>query len=1118
MDVSSMPAERKLVTVLFADVAGSTALGDELDAEDLRTLMGRYYEHARQVITAHGGTLEKFIGDAVMAVFGLPLAHGDDAERALAAALALRQAVADDPLLPPAFRLRIGVNSGQVMAAGNTSRGDFLVTGDAVNIAARLQQSAAPGEILVSERTAQAGRFAFLFGPAREVTVKGKLQPLRAFPLEAARPRRLLELPPFVGRQRDLEQLRLLLERTCEEQRPYYLSLIGPAGSGKTRLLTAFLDSLASYPELRIVYASCPPYGQLSATQPLSELLSGLLHGESAPGSENDRAALQACFREQGYSEEDAARLAALILQSLGLSAGQNALPASIFAAWRQLIAGCARRAPCLIIVDDLHHAPDSLLDLIEALLGMRAAVPLLLILLSRPELLERRRHWGGGRQNALCLALSPLTSEQIRTLLAKTEVALPEALREEIVERAGGNPFFALELVRGLQELQQQGHSPAGIALPDTVHASLLARLDRLPLPARRLLQIASVAGQSASRSLLQAIFLQEEGLTSEDFEEALNDLLLRELLVAEPAETLTFSHNLVRDVAYTMQARGERLHLHSRIAAWLEQQANEPSALANIPLIAYHYREALNLARQGAIRQDLPFPSAVALRAFEQAGLLAAGAGAFAEAQRWLELAIELAPPNEQVRLYELLGDSFYWGDTKRVAYQEALKRWRSLEQRDPLSGARLLRKLIICDTRFAILRSLTLEEVVRLGQEALTLAEEAGDEDEIWRLRVALSFGLIIQQRAGLPESQAPQEAASLLFTNVLMKPASGLAKVPTHLEAARNLLQQAIDYFEQRGDQVALSEALDALGALDFFLGNSESFISTAMRRLSLPALPAEEYIDAINGAAYTNLLLGQLQQVIDLGKTACSRARAELPLPYLSKTLSALAIAAFLAGHWEEIDALLPLLEATREQISSDAERTAQLADAYAIAFFVAQAREATVEWERLATLVRSLVPEDPRFAIDRGVLEAMRQDDPRLMPVEGFRRDYLHLLNLLRFYSEHGLSAPPALLREAEEIQSEGDSPLLALYLAIAQALASNDLVALARAIDEAEAAGHLPHAARMRLILAQRSGDRQQMERARPLLERLGDRRALQRLAEIEVNLSSAPSEQRAS
>ncbi|MBE3564516.1 MAG: adenylate/guanylate cyclase domain-containing protein, partial [Thermogemmatispora sp.] len=240
-----MPEERKLVTILFADVTGSTALGDELDPEDLRTLMGRYYAHARQIIMAHGGTLEKFIGDAVMAVFGLPRAHGDDAERALAAALALRQAVEDDPLLPPAFRLRIGVNSGEVVATGDSSQGDFLVTGDAVNVAARLQQGAAPGEILVSERTMQASRLAFLFGPAREVTVKGKPQPLRVFPLEAARSRRLLELPPFVGRQRDLEQLQLLLERTCEERRPYCLSLIGPAGSGKTRLLAAFLDLLA---------------------------------------------------------------------------------------------------------------------------------------------------------------------------------------------------------------------------------------------------------------------------------------------------------------------------------------------------------------------------------------------------------------------------------------------------------------------------------------------------------------------------------------------------------------------------------------------------------------------------------------------------------------------------------------------------------------------------------------------------------------------------------------------------------------------------------------------------------------------------------------------------------
>ncbi|WP_141727913.1 adenylate/guanylate cyclase domain-containing protein [Thermogemmatispora onikobensis] len=1116
-----MPEERKLVTILFADVTGSTALGDELDPEDLRTLMSRYYAHARQIITAHGGTLEKFIGDAVMAVFGLPRAHGDDAERALAAALALRQAVENDPLFPPAFRLRIGISSGEVVATGDSSQGDFLVTGDAVNVAARLQQGAAPGEILVSERTMQATRFSFLFASVRELTVRGKPQPLRVFPLKAPRPQRLLQLPPFIGRQRDLEQLRLLLDRACEEQRPYYLSLIGPAGGGKTRLLGTFLDALASHPDLRVVRVSCPPYGQLSAVQPLRELLSSLIAGQGEPVPEIERARLQQLFDESGYGQEEAARLAGLILQSLGLVPGSNLLPDSIFSVWRQLLECLARRSPLLIGIDDLQYAPDSLLDLIEALLGIRASVPLLLVLLSRPELLERRRTWGAGRQNFFCLSLPPLTAGQLRQLLEGSAPALSIAMREAIVQRAEGNPFFALELARGRLELQDQGRNLIGIALPDTVHASLLARLDLLPAPARRLLQIAAVVGRSAPRSLLQPIFLQEHnqaqadrsGEPAERFTEALDDLLLHALLVAEPGGTLAFAQNLVRDVAYGTLARGERIRLHSQIAAWLEQTALL-SEQATRELKAYHYREALRLARQGAVRQELPFPPAAAQQAFEQAGLLAIQSAAFTEARHWLELAIELASPLEQVRLYELLGDSFYWGDTRRNAYRQALACWRNLETAEPLTGARLLRKIIVGGTRFALVRPLSPQEVARLAQEALTLAKQAGSEEEVWRLRVAICFTVVLdllQYPLASLETQASLEQLIVSFTNVFAQASPGPAQTNERLEALCDRVNEAVDYFGQRDDQAALSEALDALGLLHWYLGKEEITLSAARRRLSLPDLPPEEYIDAINVAAYANLVFGNFQETIELGKMACARARTDLPLPLLSRTLPALAIAAFLAGRWEEIEALASLLHAIREEVAPDEERLAHLSDAYCSLFLVAQAHEDQAQCADLATLLRALLPREQGLEADRSFQEALLQDDPELMPVEGFRRDQLHLLYRLRFCSEHGLSAPPALLNCADQILRERQGAMLAPYLAIAQALAINDLEALARAIDAAEVAGHLVHAARMRLILAQRSGDRRQLERARPILERLRDRQTLRRLAEVEANLGGA-------
>jgi len=277
-----MPEERKLVTILFADVTESTALGDTLDPEDVRALMGRYYAHARRIIQEHGGTLEKFIGDAVMAVFGLPHAYGNDAERALAGALALREAVATDTVLDRRLLLRIGINTGEIIATSDPQGGDFLATGDAVNVAARLQQAASPGEIVVSERTADAAQAAFLFDNARLVEVKGKRQPLRVFPLQEARLVRRVTRPPFVGRRQDLLQLSVLQARVLEERRPQLVSILAPAGIGKTRLLEEFLARLDQADGFQVATARCLPYGQTLTYWPLRGLLTDLLGGEIA--------------------------------------------------------------------------------------------------------------------------------------------------------------------------------------------------------------------------------------------------------------------------------------------------------------------------------------------------------------------------------------------------------------------------------------------------------------------------------------------------------------------------------------------------------------------------------------------------------------------------------------------------------------------------------------------------------------------------------------------------------------------------------------------------------------------------------------------------------------------
>jgi class 3 adenylate cyclase len=325
-----MPEERKLVSILFADVTGSTSLGETLDPEDVRALMGRYYQHAHQVVADHGGTLEKFIGDAVMAIFGLPQAHGNDPERALAAALALRTALADDTLLVGRLLLRIGVNTGEVVATRDASAGDFLVTGDAVNVAARLQQAASPGEILVGERTQAAGAAAFSFDLARTTLVKGKNQPLTVFPLVGPRPTRARSWPPLVGRKRELAQLGLLRDGVLEERHPQLVSIVAPAGTGKTRLLEEFLAGLDPAEGWQVATARCPPYGQALTAWPLRGLLDELL------GERFSLERVAEVFTAGGHAEEDAERLAELLLAALGIETGEQAQRESIFTAWRR--------------------------------------------------------------------------------------------------------------------------------------------------------------------------------------------------------------------------------------------------------------------------------------------------------------------------------------------------------------------------------------------------------------------------------------------------------------------------------------------------------------------------------------------------------------------------------------------------------------------------------------------------------------------------------------------------------------------------------------------------------------------------------------------------------------
>src|SRR6266516_1841490 len=986
-----MLEERKLVTNLFADVTGSTELGESLDPEDVRALMGRYYAHAQRVISQYGGTLEKFIGDAVMAVFGLPRAHGNDAERALAAALALREVIATDPLLGSRLLLRMGVNTGEVVATSDLSGGDFLVTGDAVNVAARLQQAAGPGEMVVGERTATAAQDAFLFGEVRLIEVKGKREPLRVFPLVEMRTARLVGRPPLIGRRQDLLQLDLLRMRTLEERRPQLVSIVAPAGTGKTRLLEEFLAQFDAADGFQVATARCSPYGQTLTYWPLRGLLTELLGGEIGKPPVAD------AFVRGGQTAEDAARLADLVLATLGIEREGAIDRESIFAAWRLLVEILVHQTPRIVVFEDLHWASESLLDLVEHLMHLRIQASLLILVLSRPELLDRRPMWGGGRRNFTSLALEPLSDAQTGELverLTTNDGGLHETIRERIVQRSGGNPFFAIELVRGLSErCLAAGNGTTSEVLPDTVYEATLARLDLLPTRERAVLQVASVAGRDFRAATLHAVL---DTLELTELESTLDGLLARDLIVPGESGTFRFRHILIRDVAYGTLSRAERVRLHGKIAAWLETFATDRLDEFT-ELIAYHYRETVMLARQSTIPLELPIDPSRAVHYLERAGLLASRSGAFAEARAYLQSAINLAPVEEHLRLYEQLGDAIPNSNSAIDAYRKARECWLRTTGQDPPVGMRLLRKLLIESLRLHPWATDTAlskkEELAELLTEAQRLAEAVGSEDERWRVRIA--------------------DLLWLYWRGDL---------TPEEVNAGRGVAMAAAAYFEARENWAALSEALDAYTFLSWMVDAWDDALAASRRRLGIPELPAMERGDTVYRMAGTYFCRGNYARCSQIVREALEQLRAGEPVVHLLEAVVRATYALYLSGHWSEMSDFMPTLEEMWEQVQYDASKAfflavgGYLSGGYLAVLSIALAREDRAVADAAASVLERGFPIWNTNA--RALLAALREDDPNKINFDPSSEEPgdLTAIPILMFLSEHGIHAPRALI------------------------------------------------------------------------------------------------------
>jgi class 3 adenylate cyclase/tetratricopeptide (TPR) repeat protein len=633
--------ERKVVSVLFVDLVGHTSRSESADPEDVRATLAPYHAKARDELERHGGTVEKFIGDAVMAVFGAPVAHEDDAERAVRAALAVRDALVEDGL-----DVRIAVSTGEALVSldARAAEGEALVAGDVVNTAARLQSAAPVNGVLVAEATHRATERTIEYAGADPVTAKGKAEPVPVWVALQPRARFGVDVgqhggAPLCGREVELRLLRDAFERARRERATQLVTLVGVPGIGKSRLvweLFRHLDAQPGFVYWRQGRALAYGGGPFGAVAEAIRAHVGVLESDAPAEIEGK---LAAAVEELFGDPRDRDWLAGLLRPLVGLEGGGSGGREESFAAWHRLIEAIADRDPLVLVLEDLHWADEGTLDFVEHLVDWTSDAPLLVLCTARPELLERRPAWGGGRLNSLTIALRALSDDDTALLLSEllSRPALDADVQARLLQQSGGNPLYAEEYARMLG-------AAAGAELPDSVQGIIAARLDLLDPPEKQLLQDASVLGKVFWRGGVEA-------LGADAADELLHRLVRKEFVRRERTTSMAaepefaFRHALVRDVAYGQLPRAARAEKHRLAAEWIAA-----SGAPRPDLVAHHYAEALELARAtGADTRALERPACSALRA---AGDRAASLGAYHDAVALYRRALELVPDDEERR----------------------------------------------------------------------------------------------------------------------------------------------------------------------------------------------------------------------------------------------------------------------------------------------------------------------------------------------------------------------------------------------------------------------------------------------------------------------------------
>ena len=784
-------AERRLVSVLFADLVGFTTISEGRDPEEVRELLSRYFDSAREQIERYGGTVEKFIGDAVMAVWGAPTAHEDDAERAVRAALEVVDAVRG---LLPGLQARAGVLTGEA-AVTIGARGQGMVAGDLVNTASRLQGAAPPGVVLVGESTQRVTSGSIAYEPAGEQLLKGKASPVPAYHALRVVARRRgagrgdkLE-PPFVGRDTELRLLKDLFHSTSKEKRVRLVSVTGQAGVGKSRLaweLRKYTDGVAE--DIFWHEGRSPAYGQGITFWALGEMVRGraqLLETDDPETTRTKIAASVARWFPEG-AERDRVERALLALLGAGEVPGSAQ---ELFGAWRLYFERMAEQYLVTMVFEDLHWADSGTIDFIEHVLEWSRNVPILIVTLARPELLEVRPGWGAGRRNFLALDLEPLEDGPMRELLKGIVPDLSEPAVRSIVTRAEGIPLYAVETIRmlaangRLREREDGVLEPVGelgeLAVPDSLHALIAARLDALEPADRSLVQDASVLGQSFTPAGLAAVSGLDEGALLGRLRELVRaDLLTEERDERSPERgQFAFVQALIREVAYSTLSLRDRKSRHLAAARFFESLGDDELAGA----LAAHYLAAFKATTDPTEAAPLGTQARLALRgAADRAEAL----GSIRQAIAFIGQALDVATDDsERADLMERILQNAWTAGEYDSALEIApeLRALRmSMGDRSGAAKAAALHGETLYSARQR-------DQAVRMAQEALAEFEDLGDDPNLLRIignlatasvftrdyelaRVTADRALAAAERLGMPELAArmlQQKGAIAMF---------------------------------------------------------------------------------------------------------------------------------------------------------------------------------------------------------------------------------------------------------------------------------------------------------------------------------------------------------------